>query len=92
MEPTRVKHLLGAPLLGMLLALPANKLGWKGLPITNTLAYWARSYVMKKIKCSKYSIWFSYCFLVPVRISWEKKVWYSDGAVTFSIVTLSITP
>jgi hypothetical protein len=36
-EPTQVKKLLGAPLL----ALPANiRLGWKGLPGTNTLAYY----------------------------------------------------
>jgi hypothetical protein len=35
-----VKHLSGAPLYGMLLALPTNiRPDWKGLPGTNTLAY-----------------------------------------------------
>jgi hypothetical protein len=35
-----VKHLSGAPLYGRPLALPTNnRLGWKGLPRTNTLAY-----------------------------------------------------
>ncbi len=34
---TRVKHPLGAPFYGRPLALPANiRLGWKGLPGTNT--------------------------------------------------------
>ncbi len=38
---TRVKHLLGAPLQGRPLALPTNiRLGWKGLPGTNTLAHY----------------------------------------------------
>jgi hypothetical protein len=33
-------HLSGAPLLGRLLALPTNiRLGWKGLPVENALAY-----------------------------------------------------
>jgi hypothetical protein len=41
MKPTRVKHLSGAPLQGMLLALPANiRLGWKYLPGANILAYY----------------------------------------------------
>ncbi len=36
-EPTRVKHLSGAPLVGRPLALPTDiRLGWKGLPWTNT--------------------------------------------------------
>jgi hypothetical protein len=36
-EPTRVKHLSGAPLYGRLLASPTNiRLGWKGKPGTNT--------------------------------------------------------
>jgi len=35
-----VKHLLGAPFYGRLLALPTDiRLGWKCLPGTNTLAY-----------------------------------------------------
>ncbi len=39
----RVEHLQGA-LLGEALALPAIiRLGWKGLPVTNTLAYYERS-------------------------------------------------
>jgi len=39
-EPTQVKHFLGAPLKGRLLALNTNIiLGWTGLPWTNTLAY-----------------------------------------------------
>ncbi len=34
-------HLLGAPLLARLLALPANiRLDWKGLPGTKALAYY----------------------------------------------------
>jgi hypothetical protein len=38
-----MKHLSGAPLQGMLLALPANiRLGWKGLPRTNALAYYEK--------------------------------------------------
>ncbi len=41
LESTRVKQLPGAPLLGRLLASPTNvRLGWKGLPRTNTLAYY----------------------------------------------------
>ncbi len=41
MEPTRVKHLTGAPLEGRLLALPTNtRPGWKSLPVTNPLAYY----------------------------------------------------
>jgi hypothetical protein len=40
LEPTYVKKLSGAALWGRLLALPTNiRLGWKGLPGTNTLAY-----------------------------------------------------
>ena len=40
-EPTRVKHLSGAPLYGRLLASSTNiRLGWKSLPGTNTLAYY----------------------------------------------------
>ncbi len=36
--------LAGAPLLGRLLDLPANiRLGWKGLPGTNALAYYEKS-------------------------------------------------
>jgi hypothetical protein len=38
---TRVKPLSGAPLWGRLLALLTNvRLGWKGLPGTNTLVYY----------------------------------------------------
>jgi hypothetical protein len=41
LEPTRVKHFSGAPLYGRLLASPTNiRLGLKGLPRTNTLAYY----------------------------------------------------
>jgi hypothetical protein len=40
-EPIRVKHLSGAPLYGRPLASPINiRLGWTGLPGTNTLAYY----------------------------------------------------
>jgi hypothetical protein len=36
--------ILGAPLQGRLLALPTNiRLGWKGLPGTNALAYFENS-------------------------------------------------
>jgi hypothetical protein len=39
--PTRVKHLSSASLLDRLLALPTNiRLGWKGFPQSNTLAYY----------------------------------------------------
>jgi hypothetical protein len=38
--PTPVKPLSGDPLGGRLMALPTSiRLGWKGLPGTNTLAY-----------------------------------------------------
>jgi hypothetical protein len=41
MEPTREEHQKEAPLQGRLLALPTNiRLGWKGLPGTNTLAFY----------------------------------------------------
>jgi hypothetical protein len=41
-EPTKVKHLSGAPLWGRRLALHTNnRIGWKGLPGANTLAYYA---------------------------------------------------
>jgi hypothetical protein len=40
-EPTEVEHFSGALLLGRLLASPANIiLDWKGLPGTNSLAYY----------------------------------------------------
>jgi hypothetical protein len=40
----RVEHLKGTPLLGRLMALPTNtRLGWKGLPGTNALAYYEKS-------------------------------------------------
>ncbi len=43
MEPTRVKHLSGSPILGRPLALPINiGLGWKSLPGTNALAYYEK--------------------------------------------------
>ncbi len=39
-EPTLMKHLSGAPLLGSLMTLLTNnRLGWLGLPGTNTLSY-----------------------------------------------------
>ncbi len=37
-------------------------LGWKGFPGTNTLAYWAHSQVVKKMKCCK-------CYPRNVKIS-----------------------
>jgi hypothetical protein len=40
-ESTRMEHLKGAPILGRLLDLPTNITpGWKGLSVTNTLAYY----------------------------------------------------
>jgi hypothetical protein len=40
-----VKCLSGAPLEGSPLALPTNdRLGWNGLPGTNTLAYYKKQY------------------------------------------------
>jgi hypothetical protein len=45
-EHTRVKHLSGAPLQGRPLALPTKiRQGWKGLPRTNTLAYYGIPYI-----------------------------------------------
>ncbi len=39
-----MKHLSDALLIGRLLALPANiRLGWKGLPGINALAYYEKS-------------------------------------------------
>jgi hypothetical protein len=36
-----VKYISGAPLWGRLLATPTNNaLSWKGLPLTNSLAYY----------------------------------------------------
>jgi hypothetical protein len=38
---SRGEHIKGSSLKGRLLALPTNiRLGWKGLPGTNTLAYY----------------------------------------------------
>ncbi len=43
-RPTRVKHLSGAPHWGRHLASPTNiRLGWKGLPGTNAVAYYEHS-------------------------------------------------
>jgi hypothetical protein len=48
-EPTPLKNLSGAPLEGRLLALPTNnRLGWIGLPWTNTLAYYEILKIMEK--------------------------------------------
>jgi hypothetical protein len=41
--PTQVKHLYGAPLKDRLLAFSTNRLCWKSLPETNTLAYYVNS-------------------------------------------------
>ncbi len=30
-------------------------LGWKSLPLTNTLAYWANLEVLKEMNCCKYN-------------------------------------
>ncbi len=46
-----MKHLSGAQLYGRLLALPTNiRLGWKGLPGTNALAYYEKAQ-LTAIKC-----------------------------------------
>ncbi len=46
-EPSRVRHISGDPLYDRLLALPTNiRLGWKGLPGTNTLAYYENSEIL----------------------------------------------
>jgi len=45
-----VKNLSGAPLKGRLLALPTNiRLGWRGLPQTNTPAYYSRKKFLKYV-------------------------------------------
>ncbi len=42
-SPTQLKHLSRAPLYGRLLASPTNiRLGWRGVPRTNTLAYYGK--------------------------------------------------
>jgi hypothetical protein len=44
LDPTRVKHFSGAPLLGRLLASPTNiRLGWEGWKGTNALAYFEKA-------------------------------------------------
>jgi hypothetical protein len=44
LQPRRIKHLLGVPLKGKLLALPTNiRVSWKGLPGTNGPAYYKNS-------------------------------------------------
>ncbi len=46
-----MKHILGAPLYGRLLASPTNiRLGWKGLSETNTLAYYENPEITA-VKC-----------------------------------------
>ncbi len=48
-KPNGMKHLSGAPLQGRLLASLTNiRLGWRGLPGTNTLAYYDINYDRKK--------------------------------------------
>jgi hypothetical protein len=43
-ELTQVTHLSDAPLKGRVLTLPTNiRLGWKGLPGTNALAYFEKA-------------------------------------------------
>jgi hypothetical protein len=49
LEPTQVKHLSRATLQGRLLALPTNRLGWRGLSRRNTLAYYENS-LIKAVK------------------------------------------
>jgi hypothetical protein len=50
-----VKHFLGAAFQGMLLTSLNNiRPGWKGFAVTNTLAYWVRLSVAKKIKCCEH--------------------------------------
>jgi hypothetical protein len=44
LEPSQVKHLSGAPLLGRLLAHPqCIRLNWEGLSGINALAYYEKS-------------------------------------------------
>ncbi len=62
-EPTQVKHLLGAPLKGRLLALPTkNRLGQKGFPVANHLAY----YINLQLTVVKSFITLAQGLLVPV--------------------------
>jgi hypothetical protein len=59
-----VEHLKAPTLHGRLLALPTNiRLGWKGLPWTNTLAYYSNS----KIRDVKVFIIFDPSLMVGVR-------------------------
>ncbi len=69
------KYLIGAPLRQAPASLAINRLGWKGLPKTNTPAYFATSSMMKKLKyCSIVSInpW-SKCFSSPLTL-WTNKL------------------
>ncbi len=50
------------------------RLGWKGLPRTNNLAYWALSYVTKKMKCCEYNT-------CPLKL-------YLNGTARFKNVTI----
>ncbi len=64
-EPTRAKHLLGALLWGRLRALLTNiRLGWKGIPGTNHLAYRTHSQI------NNYSF----------RINYDHKKFYNEAS------------
>jgi len=59
----------------MLLVLNTNnRLGWKCLPGTKTIAYWARSWVTKKIKCRKWCPNFS-----KVEMHWQGAMTMATG-------------
>ncbi len=49
-----VEHLKGASLSYVRALLKNIRLGWKGMPRTNTLAYCAHLEVMKKVKFCEY--------------------------------------
>jgi hypothetical protein len=49
LELSQIKHLSNVPPLGKVLALPTNdRHGWKGLPGTNTQAYYENSKITDK--------------------------------------------
>ncbi len=57
-EPTRMKQLSGGRLCGSLLALHTNiRLGWKGLPRINTLAYYEHLWITEEKKFYNIGPW-----------------------------------
>ncbi len=81
-----MKHFSGAPLYGRLQALPTNiRLGWKGLPETNALAYYEKAQ-LTAVKC--------FITLAPcpsIALSHKISQFIFLAAATFSITTITFT-